>query len=739
MNWYARGFITTCLTVWANGLAAPKKASEYPGFNTWLTDNAIEVEPTPMEWENGGENIPAWLQGTYMKNGPARSKFGDDGPEYQNMVDGWAKINKFVIQDNGQLTYSSGFVNCPLYQDFVDHQRMTPHTILGKLMGDDFECPDLKTFAKGAQIENDNVTIEKMKVKGKTAMIASTDSATVNQFDKDNFAYRRTVQTAPLIAQDLVLMAQELLQQDGTSAMTAIEKEIIEDMLGINEQEFVNMLNDEINLDDVVNETVKGVSVHSSTMEDNEITERSLAGELSKSDAKNPVELVTMELCKTVNKAFSFIWEDILRRAFRLLWNEIQSRIPRGTFGSCAHWKKRPGQPDNFLNYGMSGLLLSPKLSLYQFTNGEVLDDSSGHRELLGEAMVPLKSLIHEFSVTPNYAIFFCYPVILDFSKVDLKSAALTMLNEDETWNELKTAARETIQPKFLIPFFEWGLDRLEPIVRAKIEKIQPSKRYPLQDLLSIMNTTAADTTHVVVFDLNERKEVMSATVDGFYGTHHVNAFEASDGTLVCDVVHAPNDALQHFTDKQFLRNHPVDETKFTTPFEIQRYTIDLVSNSIEKESWDEVFGIPAKNRRFVHQFDFPNVHPNRAGYEYRYAYGQSMIDFQRHYLIKKDLKRRDGHDMVWPNDDSDSSTNCQYSGEPFFIPTPEGSAEDDGVVLSVVLDGRRPNPNPEMIESPGESYLLVLNATTFEELDRAYLGCHIPLSIHGNWFNEIL
>ncbi|KAL3928200.1 MAG: hypothetical protein SGBAC_012748 [Bacillariaceae sp.] len=128
---------------------------------------------------------------------------------------------------------------------------------------------------------------------------------------------------------------------------------------------------------------------------------------------------------------------------------------------------------ENFLNYGMSGLLLNPKLSLYQF-NGGILNDS-GHRELLGEAMVPLKSLIHEFSVTPNYAIFFSYPVILDFAKVDLKSAALTILKDSETWNELKEAARETIQPEILIPFFEWGLDRLEPLVRAKIERLQPS------------------------------------------------------------------------------------------------------------------------------------------------------------------------------------------------------------------------------------------------------------------------
>jgi carotenoid cleavage dioxygenase-like enzyme len=524
MDWYTRGFISAWLVASANGLAAPKTASEYPGFNTWLTDNVVEVEPTPMEWENDAEKIPTWLKGTYMKIGPAKSKFGDDGREYQNMVDGWAKINKFVVQD-GQMTYSSGFINCTLYQDFADHERMTPHTVLGK-MSEEFESPDLKTFVKGAQIENDNVTIEKMKINGKAAMIASTDSATVNQFDKDNFDYQQTIQTAPLI-QDPMIMAQ---------------------MLGINEQEFINMLSDET------------------------------SAEVRSGVIKNPVKLVTIELCKSVNKAFSFAWEEVLRRAFRLLWNRIQSRVPRGTFGSCAHWKKRPGQTDNFLNYGMSGLLLNPKLSLYQFTDGGVLNDS-GHRELLGEAMIPLKSLIHEFSVTPNYAIFFCYPVTLDFSKVDLKSAALAMLNEHETLNEIKAAARERIEPKFLMHFFEWGLDRLEPIVRAKIERLQPSKRYPLQDLLSLMNTTASTTTQVVVFDLNERRQVMSSSVDGFYGTHHVNAFEASDGTtLVCDVVHAPNDSLQHYTDKKFLRNYPVDETKFTTPFEIQRYTCQTPS-----------------------------------------------------------------------------------------------------------------------------------------------------------------
>jgi torulene dioxygenase len=43
------------------------------------------------------------------------------------------------------------------------------------------------------------------------------------------------------------------------------------------------------------------------------------------------------------------------------------------------------------------------------------------------------------------------------------------------------------------------------------------------------------------------------------------------------------------------------------------------------------------------------------------------------------------------------------------MIPNPEGTSEDDGVLLSVVLDGMR-----------GKSYLLCLDARNLSELGRA-------------------
>ena len=54
------------------------------------------------------------------------------------------------------------------------------------------------------------------------------------------------------------------------------------------------------------------------------------------------------------------------------------------------------------------------------------------------------------------------------------------------------------------------------------------------------------------------------------------------------------------------------------------------------------------------------------------------------------------------------------------MIPRPGGSEEDDGVVLSVVTG------------ADGNSFLLVLDAGSFEEVARAHLDFAIPYQFHG-------
>jgi carotenoid cleavage dioxygenase-like enzyme len=105
-----------------------------------------------------------------------------------------------------------------------------------------------------------------------------------------------------------------------------------------------------------------------------------------------------------------------------------------------------------------------------------------------------------------------------------------------------------------------------------------------------------------------------------------------------------------------------------------------------------------------------------RNGHPYRYVYGAGTAGapFLKR-LVKLDV--RDGTHATWEAPEA-------WAGEPVFVPRPGAEAEDDGVVLSVVLDaGAR------------RSFLLVLDAHSFEEVARAQAPHHIPFGFHGQFF----
>lgn len=63
---------------------------------------------------------------------------------------------------------------------------------------------------------------------------------------------------------------------------------------------------------------------------------------------------------------------------------------------------------------------------------------------------------------------------------------------------------------------------------------------------------------------------------------------------------------------------------------------------------------------------------------------------------------------------------------EAIFVANPEAMSEDDGVLLSVVLDG-----------FSGRSYLLCLDAKTMKELGRAQMDCVVSFGFHGQHVNR--
>lgn len=111
---------------------------------------------------------------------------------------------------------------------------------------------------------------------------------------------------------------------------------------------------------------------------------------------------------------------------------------------------------------------------------------------------------------------------------------------------------------------------------------------------------------------------------------------------------------------------------------------------------------------------ELPTFNPRYATKPSRYIYGVSdrgnstFLDG----LIKFDTLTQTAEARI---------VHAQSPGEPIFIPDPDGVDEDDGVLMSVVLDGTQ-----------GKSYLLVLDAKSFTEIGRAEMEIAFPFGFHG-------
>ncbi|KAK4419952.1 Carotenoid cleavage dioxygenase 8B, chloroplastic [Sesamum alatum] len=112
---------------------------------------------------------------------------------------------------------------------------------------------------------------------------------------------------------------------------------------------------------------------------------------------------------------------------------------------------------------------------------------------------------------------------------------------------------------------------------------------------------------------------------------------------------------------------------------------------------------------------DMCSMNPAFLGKKYRYAYAcgaHRPCNFPN-TLTKIDLVEKKAKN--WFDEGSIPS-------EPFFVPRPGATEEDDGVVISMISDRN------------GEGYALLLDGSTFEEIARAKFPYGLPYGLHGCW-----
>jgi carotenoid cleavage dioxygenase-like enzyme len=204
--------------------------------------------------------------------------------------------------------------------------------------------------------------------------------------------------------------------------------------------------------------------------------------------------------------------------------------------------------------------------------------------------------------------------------------------------------------------------------------------------------------TRFQIFDRATGERRGTYETDAFFSFHHVNAFDRGD-ELVVDLC-AYDDAS--VIDALYLDERGVRGRSFPD-VELRRYTIDLAGGDVRAERLAEG------------SFELPRIdYGRRNGRDYRYAYGTGAGGDWIDHLAKVDVV--DGTRVEWRED------GC-YPGEPIFVREPGREQEDGGVVLSVVLDA-----------PAGRSFLLVLDAGSFEEVARADAPHHIPFGFHGQY-----
>jgi torulene dioxygenase len=297
---------------------------------------------------------------------------------------------------------------------------------------------------------------------------------------------------------------------------------------------------------------------------------------------------------------------------------------------------------------------------------------ASGKTDIL--ATIPYKAAyVHSFFMTPNYVVL-CLPVA------------------DYKWNGLKMLWEGNLKDSFK-PF-------------------DPSEK-----------------CRWFVIDRHHGKGVVAefASPASFF-FHTVNAFEGDDGDVFCELVEFPNRYILDGLYYDVILDRNGKATEFWTDGQrAQQCFPRLVRYRLRKKDFAiraaPAAGPPAPELvteiTSPHSGDLPVINPKYRCKKHRYTYMvvSRVLSTMLDAIIKLDTETREL--LQW------EGPKGHTPGEAIFVPRPAADAEmldeDDGVLLSVVLDGAN-----------RISYLLCLDAKTMTELGRAECEFAVAIGLHG-------
>ena len=198
---YLKNLILCTLVTWVT--------SDNVGWKSYLAENPVEFHDLPLTWENGEDTqVPHWLSGVFIRNGPAQHTFGSDKKHLGNYMDGFAKLHSFKL-DGPNVYFSGKMVESSTYKDSVAKGELVPQILLSHFPNadDEWSIWEMEEIMERAfnqmygdashnAFDNNNPAVWRFGSKDEPVYMATTDYPAPQRFDID------TLETLELLRPD---------------------------------------------------------------------------------------------------------------------------------------------------------------------------------------------------------------------------------------------------------------------------------------------------------------------------------------------------------------------------------------------------------------------------------------------------------------------------------------------------------------------------------------------------------
>ncbi|KAF7975245.1 hypothetical protein HWV62_10104 [Athelia sp. TMB] len=213
-----------------------------------------------------------------------------------------------------------------------------------------------------------------------------------------------------------------------------------------------------------------------------------------------------------------------------------------------------------------------------------------------------------------------------------------------------------------------------------------------------------------------------------FFCFHHLNAYDdPTTGDIVVDMSVYDDNSVVDLLTLAKLKNLNTENPMLLG--RARRFRLLSPSTSSPSKPSDTRAAVVDCTYPQDQSIELPVVSPALYHKPYRYAYGINKLDPKTHHTFADGIIKLDMSSP--PSESSPTGTKIwrkpnHTPSEPIFVPRPNANDEDDGVLLSVVLD-----------EKTMRSSMFVIDAKEMEEVGRAEMAGVFPIGFHGVFQNS--